>query len=160
MKRQKIFILVGWLHIEKDVVFEVFNEEFENCRCRFISNYHYLQKKFDYWNFHNEKIAAIFVGPVPHKTAAAGDCNSMASELIIANSPTPVFVCKNKARILKFTKTSLRKAISEYKKYSKLKKIAKPRRKVNLTESPGFIQDFFYLFHITYWLFLDFVKSN
>ncbi|MCK9466741.1 MAG: hypothetical protein M0P94_00245 [Candidatus Absconditabacterales bacterium] len=118
MRQKKIFILVGWLHIDKEIVFEVFNSEFENCRCRFISNYHYLQKKFNYWNFTNEKIAAIFIGPVPHKTAA-GDCNSMASELVIANSPTPVFVCKNKAGVLKFTKTSIKKSISDYKKHIK-----------------------------------------
>ncbi len=115
--QQKIFVIVGWLHIDKEVVFEVFNNEFDYCKCWFISKDHYLQKKFNYWNFTNNKIAAIFVGPVPHKTFAAGQNASMISEVIIDNSPTPVFVCRNKVGLLKFTKTSLRKSISDYKLY-------------------------------------------
>lgn len=119
--QQEIFVIVGWLHIDKEVVFEVFNNEFRYCKCWFISKDHYLQKRFDYWKYTNKKIAAIFFGPAPHKTFAAGKNTSMISVVFINSSPTPIFICRNKVGLLKFTKTSLAKSILDYKKYIKNK---------------------------------------
>lgn len=40
----------------------------------------------------------------------------MIAEVCINNSPTPVYICRNKAGVLKFTKTSIRVLIDEHKK--------------------------------------------
>lgn len=114
---KKIFIIVGWLHIPKEVVYEVFNKKYGFCRCWFVSEEKYLKSRFTYANNNSKKIEAIFVGPVPHKSFAAGKYTSMVTELCISGSKTPVYVCKNFARVLKFTKTSLQKAIIHHEDY-------------------------------------------
>ncbi|MEI6673221.1 MAG: hypothetical protein WCL02_08145 [bacterium] len=114
---KKIFIIVGWLHIPKEIVYEVFNKKYGFCRCWFVSEEKYLKSRFTYANNNGKKIEAIFVGPVPHKTFAAGKYTSMVTQLCISGSKTPVYVCKNFARVLKFTKTSLRQAIFHHEEY-------------------------------------------
>ena len=111
---KKIFIIVGWLNIPKEVVYEIFNKKYTYCKCLFVEKDHYLQSKFTYANATGKKIDAIFIGPIPHKTFAAGNNKSMVAELCIANSITPVYVCRNKAGVLKFTKTSLRQAVNNH----------------------------------------------
>jgi len=115
--KPKVFIIVGWLSVPKEIVYEIFNERYGYCKCWFVSKEHYLQSRFSYANTTGKKIAAIFVGPVPHKSFAAGKHSSMVTELCIANSLTPVYVCRNKSGILKFTKSSLRQAIITHEKH-------------------------------------------
>lgn len=116
---KKIFIIVGALNIPKEVVYEVFNQMYGNygCKCWFVDKEHGLKNRFSFANNNGKKIEAIFIGPVPHKSYAAGKNNSMVTELCIAGSKTPVYVCRNEAGVLKFTKNSLHKAILIHEDY-------------------------------------------
>lgn len=66
---KKFFILVGFLHVPRQVVREVFREKYGygRFRCFFLDKEHYLKAEFSYANMVGKKIEAIFVGPVPHK---------------------------------------------------------------------------------------------
>jgi len=114
---QPIFIVVGWLNIPKQIVYEIFNKTYKDCRCWFVNEEKHLKSRFTYANNNGKKIQAIFIGPVPHKSFAAGKNSSMVTEICIADSKTPVYVCRTKAGILKFTKTSLGQAISVHDQY-------------------------------------------
>lgn len=84
------------------------------------------------------------MGPVPHKSFAAGKNTSMVAKLSIANSVTPVYVCKNKAGVLKFTKTSMREAIGTHEQYlQELKDKQRAREDKEIMEFITFIKTLF-----------------
>jgi hypothetical protein len=144
---KKIFIIVGWLNIPKEVVYEVFNEIYGNysCKCWFVSKEHGLKNRFTFANNNGKKIEAIFIGPVPHKSFAAGKNTSMVTELSIAGSKTPVYVCRNKAGVLKFTKHSLNKAILNHEEHrQKNIKEQEAREDQIILEVKNFMNDLFF----------------
>ena len=117
MLSKRTFLIVGFLNIDNKVVYSVIKEKFAAIRCVFVSKEGYLKSRFDYANATGRKIEAIFVGPVPHRTFAAGKGTSMVSLVNVANSITPVYVCRNKSGTLKFTKTSVRAAVKSHLEY-------------------------------------------
>lgn len=120
---KKIFIFVGFLNVSKEAVYEVLQAQYGPwIKCLFSDKEGYLKAKFDFANQNNRKIEAIFIGPVPHKSFAAGRESSMVSEVSVAGSVTPVYVCRTKANTLKFTKTSVKQAISSHEDYLKYQK--------------------------------------
>lgn len=135
---KKFFIIVGWLNTPKHIIKNVFNEEYGDGKyqCWFLDKESYLKSQFSYANNHGKKIEAIFVGPVPHKSFAAKGNSSMVAQVSISNSITPVYVCRNKSGILKFTKTSTKDAIREHKKYVEMENF-------QIMEFKAFLKDMF-----------------
>jgi hypothetical protein len=142
---KKIFIIVGWLHIPRNVIQNVFLKYygFNVYQCWFLDKDSYLKSQFSYANATNKKIEAIFVGPIPHKSFAAKGNSSMVTEVSISGSITPVYVCKNKSGILKFTKTSVKQAIAYHEAYRQelIQKQAYEEKQIK--EFMSFIQEIF-----------------
>lgn len=80
---------------------------------QFVDHYAAL-KNFSFDNNTGKKIAAIFLGPVPHKSTAGSGHASMASPDCINNIKIPVYVLRTDSGQIKFSKSSLKKALHEF----------------------------------------------
>ena len=83
-----------------------------------------------------KKVEAIFVGPVPHKSFAAKKNSSMVAQVCINNAMTPVYICRNKSGVLKFTKSSIKQVIEEHEQRIK-------QENIDILEFQAFIKELF-----------------
>ncbi|MCF7835217.1 hypothetical protein K9M48_04175 [Candidatus Gracilibacteria bacterium] len=118
MENKKIYVLVGYIYPNKPQIYKLLKKiGVRGVKCVFMSSFSRIKKVFSYDNYTGDKIDAIFVGQVPHKTHGTIS-GSLLSEISIAEAKVPVYACKTKSGQLKGTKTALKDAFETHKERS------------------------------------------
>ena len=111
---KRIFVLVGKIYPTKFQVYRVLSKlGIRGVKLVIMGSFSQIKKRFSYDNYTGDRVEAIFVGQVPHKSHGTL-YGSIISEISLTQARVPVYPCKTKAGQLKATKSALETAFADH----------------------------------------------
>jgi hypothetical protein len=111
---KRIFVLVGKIYPTKFQVYRVLGKlGIRGVKLVIMGSFSQIKKRFSYDNYTGDRVEAIFVGQVPHKSHGTLS-GSIISEISLTQARVPVYPCKTKAGQLKATKAALETAFADH----------------------------------------------